>query len=56
MEAAPQHGALFVSGRANTRAAIAYRDLWTEVQTAALGRHIDLTTEPDLPAFATRHV
>jgi cellulose biosynthesis protein BcsQ len=54
IEAAPQHGAPFVSGRASTRVAIAYRDLWTEVQTAALGRHIDLTTESEQPLFATR--
>jgi cellulose biosynthesis protein BcsQ len=28
--------------RTRSRCAIAYRDLWTEVQTAALGRHIEL--------------
>jgi cellulose biosynthesis protein BcsQ len=31
--------------RARSRCALAYRDLWTDVQTAALGRHIDLVAE-----------
>ena len=35
-------------GRARSRGAIAYRDLWNEVQTAALGRQIELS--PDATA------
>jgi len=42
VEAAPQHGVPFVCTHRTSRAAIAYRDLWTEVQRAALGRHVEL--------------
>lgn len=38
IENSPQNREPFVSGRRATPAAIAYRNLWTEVQTRALGR------------------
>jgi cellulose biosynthesis protein BcsQ len=55
VEAAPQQGAPFVSGRSTNRASIAYRDLWTEVQKSAFGHHhIDLTAEHDRPPLVSR--
>jgi len=39
IESSPQHREPFVTGRRTSPAAIAYRDLWTEVQTRAFGRH-----------------
>jgi chromosome partitioning protein len=45
VEAAPAQGKPFVSGRTARRVAVAYRDLWNEVQTSAFGHHIDLTIE-----------
>ena len=39
IENSPQNREPFVSGRRTSPAAIAYRNLWTEVQTRALGRH-----------------
>jgi chromosome partitioning protein len=43
VEAAPRNGLALGASRRSGRAAIAYRDLWTEVQQMAFGQHIDLT-------------
>jgi cellulose biosynthesis protein BcsQ len=47
VEAAPPHGRPFVSGRTAHRVAMAYRDLWNEIQTTTFGQHIDLTVEDE---------
>jgi len=49
IENSPQRREPFVSIRRNSPAAIAYRNLWTEVQSRALGHHKDLypSSAPD---------
>jgi chromosome partitioning protein len=54
VEAAPQQGTPFVFTRRKSRVAIAYRNLWTEIQTSAFGRHIDMTAEDRDAAHARR--
>lgn len=40
IEASPEQGLPFVTGRRSTAAAVAYRNLWTEVQRSALGKQV----------------
>jgi len=54
VEATPQQGTPFAFTRRKSRVAIAYRDLWTEIQTSAFGRHIELTAEDRAAAHAQR--
>jgi chromosome partitioning protein len=47
IENSPRNREPFVSARRSSPAAIAYRDLWTEVQTHALGQHNSLIPSLD---------
>ena len=53
LEGSMQAGAPKVFDRTTSRAAIAYRDLWIEIQRATLSHHIDLTAERDAKPVAS---